>query len=40
MAAKSLLSENAKTKTKQKEYKKGFGPDQQDGLFGYGLGWD
>ncbi|MFA6827019.1 MAG: serine hydrolase domain-containing protein [Bacilli bacterium] len=38
--AKSMLSKNAKNKTKQKEYQNGFGPNQQDGLFGYGLGWD
>jgi len=38
--AQNMLSENAKTATKQKEYKKGFGPDQKDGVFGYGLGWD
>jgi hypothetical protein len=24
----------------QKEYKRGFGPYQEEGLFGFGLGWD
>jgi CubicO group peptidase (beta-lactamase class C family) len=38
--AANLLSEGARLATMQKEYKKGFGPDQKEGLLGYGLGWD
>lgn len=36
----NLLSGEAKGKTMQKEYQRGFGPDQREGLFGFGLGWD
>lgn len=38
--AAMLLSQDAKNKTMQKEYLRGFGPEQREGLFGYGLGWD
>ena len=38
--AAKLLSQDAKTKTMQKEYLRGIGPEQNEGLFGYGLGWD
>ncbi|NLV50984.1 MAG: serine hydrolase [Clostridiales bacterium] len=40
LPAAGLLSPDAKAMTMQKEYKRGFGPDQMEGLFGYGLGWD
>ena len=40
LPAANLLSKDAKTKTMQKEYQRGFGPDQKEGIFGYGLGWD
>lgn len=40
LPAADLLSQDAKEMTMQKEYKRGFGPDQKEGLFGYGLGWD
>ncbi len=40
LPAADLLSKTAKRETMQKEYQKGFGPDQSEGLFGYGLGWD
>ncbi len=40
LPAVDLLSQDAKVMTMQKEYKRGFGPDQKEGLFGYGLGWD
>ncbi len=39
-AAVKLLSQEAKTRTMQKEYLRGIGPEQNEGLFGYGLGWD
>jgi CubicO group peptidase (beta-lactamase class C family) len=39
-AAAKLLSQYAKTKTMQKEYLRSIGPEQNEGLFGYGLGWD
>ena len=39
-AAAKLLSQEAKTRTMQKEYLRGIGPEQNEGLFGYGLGWD
>ncbi len=40
LPAADFLSQGAKSKTMQKEYQRGFGPDQKEGLFGYGLGWD
>lgn len=40
LPAANFLSQDAKTITMQKEYQRGFGPDQKEGLFGYGLGWD
>jgi len=40
LPADNLLSQAAKLETMQKEYQRGFGPDQREGLFGYGLGWD
>ncbi len=40
LPAANLLSQDAKIETMQKEYQRGFGPDQKEGLFGYGLGWD
>lgn len=40
MPAANLLSQDAKVKTMNEEYRRGFGPDQKEGIFGYGLGWD
>ncbi len=40
LPAADLLSQDAKEMTMQKEYKRGFGPYQEEGLFGFGLGWD
>jgi hypothetical protein len=39
-AAAELLSEESRIASMQEEYRRGIWPEQTEGMFGYGLGWD